>query len=377
MKSELKRYLLFGIGLAAILLCLYYYWETIADILSAIFSAAIPLIIGGCIAYLLNILMSYYERYYFPHTRKKYLMISRRPVCLIAAVFSMVMIIALVIRLVLPELVSCVKLLMAELPGYINFVLVWLEDHQILSEENFEFLSEIDWKSRIGEIFNLLSTGMGNVVDTVFKTVTSVFSGIVTAFLAVIFAVYLLISRDKLLAQTNRVLCHYLSANIYGKLHYVFVTFEDCMHKYVVGQCTEAVILGFLCTLGMMLFRFPYATMIGALTAFTALIPIAGAYIGACVGAFMILTESPMQALLFLVFIVILQQLEGNIIYPRVVGSSIGLPGIWVLTAVTLGGGIAGIPGMILSVPITATLYRIVRDDMDKKEPKVKSAVNS
>ncbi|MBO5275083.1 MAG: AI-2E family transporter, partial [Clostridia bacterium] len=288
------------------------------------------------------------------------------------AILSMVAIIALIIGLVLPELVSCVKLLVAELPGYIEVVLIWLEDHGILSDENFKFLSEIDWKSRIGEIFNMLTSGMGSVVDTVFKTVTSVFSGIVTALLAIIFAVYLLISKDKLLSQTGRVLRHYLKSGIYDKLHYIFVTFEDCMHKYVVGQCTEAVILGLLCTVGMMIFRFPYATMIGALTAFTALIPIAGAYIGAGVGAFMILTESPMQAFLFLIFIVVLQQLEGNIIYPRVVGSSIGLPGIWVLAAVTIGGGIAGVSGMLLGVPITAAIYRIVRDDMNKKEQKNK-----
>ncbi len=374
MKPELKRHLLVGVGIAAILLCVYY-WKTVAGIFSAILSAAIPLIIGGIIAYLLNILMSCYERYYFPHTRKKLLIKSRRPVCLIAAILSMVAIITLIIGLVLPELTSCVKLIAAELPGYIRYALVWLEDHEILSEENFKSLSGIDWRSRIGEIFEVLSTGMGSVVDTVYKTVTSVFSGIVTALLAIIFAVYLLIGKDKLLSQTGRVLRHYLKAGIYRKLHYVFTTFEDCMHKFVVGQCTEAVILGLLCTLGMMIFRFPYATMIGALMAFTALIPVAGAYIGAGVGAFMILTVSPMQALLFLVFIVVLQQLEGNIIYPRVVGSSIGLPGIWVLTAVTIGGGIAGIFGMLLGVPLTAAIYRIVREDMNKNEPKTQTAV--
>ena len=143
---------------------------------------------------------------------------------------------------------------------------------------------------------------------------------------------------------------------------------NDCFHKFIVGQCIEAVVLGLLCTIGMTIFKFPYATMIGALIAFTALIPVAGAYIGAGVGAFMILTVSPMQALLFLVFIVILQQLEGNLIYPRVVGSSIGLPGIWVLAAVTIGGGIMGVAGMLIGVPLAAALYRILRDDL-KKDP--------
>ena len=134
-----------------------------------------------------------------------------------------------------------------------------------------------------------------------------------------------------------------------------------------MGQCTEALILGSLCILGMLLFRFPYAVMIGTLVGFTALIPIAGAYIGAVVGAFMIFTVSPVKALLFLVFLVVLQQLEGNLIFPRVVGQSIGLPGLWVLAAVTVGGGVAGIPGMLIGVPLTATFYRLIKADINSR----------
>ena len=144
--------------------------------------------------------------------------------------------------------------------------------------------------------------------------------------------------------------------------------FDDCFRKYLVGQCTEAVILGALCALGMMIFKFPYAVMIGTLIGFTALIPVAGAYIGAAVGAIMILTVSPVQSLLFLVFIVVLQQIEGNLIYPKVVGSSLGLPALWVLAAVTIGGGVMGIPGMLLGVPISAALYRLIKQDVLKKE---------
>ena len=144
-------------------------------------------------------------------------------------------------------------------------------------------------------------------------------------------------------------------------------SWDDCFHRYIVGQCTEAVILGVLCTVGMLIFRFPYAPMIGALIGFTALIPVAGAYIGAAVGAIMILTVSPLKALLFLVFIVVLQQLEGNLIYPKVVGKSIGLPAIWVLAAITVGGSLMGIAGMLISVPITAALYRLLKEDMRRQ----------
>lgn len=148
--------------------------------------------------------------------------------------------------------------------------------------------------------------------------------------------------------------------------------FNDAFHSFIVGQCMEAVILGCLCVVGMWILRFPYATMIGCLVGFTALIPVAGAYIGAIVGGFMIFTVSPFKALLFLVFIVVLQQLEGNLIYPKVVGASIGLPGIWVLAAVTVGGGVLGIGGMLLGVPLAAGLYQLIRSDVGTRKKQQK-----
>ena len=141
---------------------------------------------------------------------------------------------------------------------------------------------------------------------------------------------------------------------------------NDCFHKFIVGQCTEAVILGSLCMVGMLVLRLPYAPMIGALVAFTALIPIVGAFIGAGVGAFLILMVSPSKAVIFLVFIIVLQQIEGNLIYPRVVGSSMGLPGIWVLAAVTVGGGVMGIPGMMIGVPLMAVIYKLVKENINE-----------
>ena len=160
----------------------------------------------------------------------------------------------------------------------------------------------------------------------------------------------------------------YLPKETCRKIRAVVKTMDECFHNYIVGQCTEAVILGVLCILGMLLFRLPYATMVGTLVGFTALIPVAGAYIGAAVGAFMILTVSPAKALVFLIFILVLQQLEGNIIYPRVVGQSIGLPAIWVLAAVTVGGGLFGVVGMLLGVPLAATAWKLLGKDMKARE---------
>ena len=205
-------------------------------------------------------------------------------------------------------------------------------------------------------------------MNSVVATVSGVFSGAVTLVMGFMFSFYILYGKEKLGRQARRMMRSYLKPAWCERAFYVLHVLDDSFHRYVVGQCTEAVILGTLCTLGMLIFGFPYATMIGALVGATALIPIAGAYIGAGVGAILILTVSPVEALLFLVFIVILQQLEGNIVYPRVVGSQLGLPALWVLAAITVGGNVMGIGGMLLAVPLTTAIYRLVRENVRKRE---------
>ena len=226
-------------------------------------------------------------------------------------------------------------------------------------------LLKVDWQSKLLDILKTLTSGVGNVMGAVITTVSSMFSALVTGLLALIFSIYLLLSQEDLKRQFGKLLRRFLPSKWLGRFSYGIHTLDDCFHRYIVGQCLEAVIIGALCALGMGLLRLPYATMIGALVGFTALIPVAGAYIGAGVGAFMILTVDPIQALIFLVFLVILQQLEGNLIYPKVVGSSLGLPGIWVLAAVTVGGGLLGIGGMLLGVPLAAAIYRMLGEEVN------------
>ena len=344
-----------------------HYWPAVSGLLGALLGAAMPLLIGCALAYVVNILMSAYERRFFPRSTNPKVAKVRRPVCLLLAYLSLVAIVTLVVWLVLPQLVNCVELLISQLPGAIESGLNYLDKVPFLSEELLSTLHGIDWQSKIGDIFNVVTSGVGSVMGVVIATVSSVFSGIVTAFMALIFAIYLLMGRDKLQAQCKRLMGHYLPEKIHSRILYVLDVLNYSFRRYISGQCIEAVILGALCALGMVILRLPYATMIGALIAFTALIPVAGAYIGAAVGAFMILMVSPMKALIFLIFLVILQQLEGNLIYPKVVGSSLGLPGIWVLAAVIIGGGVAGVLGMLLGVPIAAAAYTLIRNDMNKK----------
>lgn len=359
------------IGVTAFLLYLaMYYWESVAGLGSALLGASGALLVGCVIAYILNILMSLYERWYFPNSTNPAVGKSRRLVCMAAAMVSLVAVVVLIVRLVIPELMACVSLLMAEIPAAIQSGVDWLQEsgvlESLLEEEFLLKLDTIDWQAKVIQAAKLLLEGLGGAATVAMSTVTSLISAVTTLVIGLIFAIYLLFGKERLCGQFSRLMDRYLKPGLNKKLRHVLATLNDCFHKFIVGQCTEAVILGLLCMAGMSLLRFPYAVMVGTLVGFTALIPVAGAYIGAGVGAFMILTVDPLQAVAFLVFIVVLQQLEGNIIYPRVVGTSIGLPGVWVLATVTVAGGILGIPGMLLGVPVAAAVYRLLREDVNK-----------
>ena len=367
MKLRWRDCLKVGVSIFLLYLAVHY-WQTAANLVSALVGASLPLIIGGVVAYLVNILMANYEGRWKDNPKKPGLAKLRRPVCMLLAFLTLVAIVALVFGLIIPQLVDCVGLIIAELPGVMADAIDLAEQWKLFSPEVLASLESIDWNAQIGKLVGVVTSGIGDVVSLVVSAVSSVFSFLVTALLSLIFSIYLLSGKEELASQVDRLAKRYVGNRLYGKLVYFLHTLDDCFHRYIVGQCTEAVILGALCAVGMGILRLPYALMVGALVAFTALIPVAGAYIGAGVGAFMILTVDPFKALVFLIFIVVLQQLEGNLIYPKVVGSSMGLPGIWVLAAVTVGGGLAGIVGMLLGVPLAAALYRIIRDDVNKHE---------
>lgn len=342
------------------------YWKNVAGFIGTTIGAAMPLIVGCIIAYIINILMTAYENHYFIKSENPKLIKTRRPVCMLAAFITLIIIVLLLLKLVVPQLIACGEMLIAQVPGAIEMVIGWIEKLGIVPDDILESVKNIDWQSKMQQIIGVITSGVGSVMGFAAKVASSVFSGIVTGLFAVIFSIYLLTGKEKLADQFDRLMKRYLKDNVRLKIEHVLNVMNDCFHKYIVGQCTDAVILGVLCMVGMLIFKFPYATMIGAVVAFTALIPVAGGYIGAAIGAFMILTVSPMKALLFVVYIIVLQQLEGNLIYPRVVGSSLGLPAIWVLAAVMIGGGVMGIPGMLIGVPLAATLYRLLRENMYK-----------
>ena len=371
MKIEWKSCFRLGATVFLTFLAIHY-WSSLTGLIGVLFSAASALIIGCVIAYVLNILMSFYEKHYFPKNQSKAVEKSKRVVCMLAAMLTLVAVVVLIIGLVLPELAACIRLLIAEIPEAIDSAVAWLEETGLLAtvmtEDAVASLMSINWQEKMTELISVLAAGVGGVAQVAVDAVSATVSGVAQFVIGLIFAIYLLIGKETLGGQVNRLMEHYLKPAWNEKIRYVVGIFDNSFHKFIVGQCIEAVVLGVLCIIGMTILRLPYAMMIGTLIGFTALIPVAGAYIGAGVGAFMILTVSPVQALIFLVFVVVLQQLEGNLIYPKVVGSSIGLPGVWVLAAVTIGGGIMGIPGMLLGVPTVASVYQLVRNDLNKEK---------
>ena len=372
MKQNWKLFFQLGVTLFALYLAIHY-WDPLCLILSLMAGAASPLLLGAVIAYAVNILMSFYERHYFPGSTGAASK-SRRPVCMLLAFASLAALVVLVVRMILPELVQCVGLLFQKAAPVAEELGLLLNKNLDLSRLLSSYGSAltdgtVNWKEALSTALKWLGQGLGGVMGSVLSLFSSLFSAAFTAIVSLIFSIYLLTGKERLGRQASLLLRTYLKPRWYERLMYFLRTLDNCFRRFLVGQCTEAVILGLLCMAGMLLFRFPYATMVGALIGFTALIPVAGAYIGAGVGAFMIFTVSPLQALLFLVFIVVLQQLEGNLIYPRVVGSSIGLPGIWVLAAVTVGGGILGVGGMLLAIPLAAACYQMVREGVKRRAP--------
>ena len=377
-KMGMKRPIIGYILLIAALILGIQNITVVVTVLQTVVGVLQPLILGAVIAYILNILMKKLEKIYFPKSKNSLINKTKRMVCIILSLLLVIGILGLVMGLVLPELAGAFAVIAESVPVYYEKLVAWLmtySDKFPVIEEYINGL-QLDWSQITKNLVMYATSGVGGIFNSAISVVSVVVGGIVNFVIALIFAIYLLAGKEKLSAQLKRVLEAYLSEKKRAQLAQMVAVADNTFSSFIVGQCTEAVILGSLCTIGMWILRFPYAPMTGAFIGVTALIPVAGAYLGAGVGAFMIMTVDPMKALLFLVFIVCLQQLEGNLIYPKVVGSSVGLPALWVLAAVTVGGGINGIFGMLLGVPIAATLYKLIGMDVRKKVDKPKAVAS-
>ncbi|MDO4357799.1 MAG: AI-2E family transporter [Clostridia bacterium] len=368
MKEEIRRFL--GLGVVAFLVYLAVcYWPWLTGFAGAVLSAAQPLILGCIIAYILGILMDQCEKLWFPKSRLTVVQRTRPFICMLLSFVIIVAVVALLIKLVVPQLLACVQLLLKEIPLLFNRCVAWLQSQENLLPNIQTALenASIDADEMLRRVIVYLTNGASGLMTGAVNTATSIIASIPSMVMMFIFSIYLLLGRHSLKRQINRLMDVYMNPDLCRGIRYVLGVANQTFRSFIVGQVTEALILGVLCTAGMLLLRLPYATMTGAVVGFTALIPIMGAYIGTFVGAFMIFTVNPIQAVVFVVFLLILQQIEGNLIYPHTVGSSIGLPGIWVLASVTVFGGLFGIAGMLIGVPLTATAYRLLKNDLRRR----------
>ena len=364
-KIDWKTCLRVSVSVFLVFLCIFY-WSSVSVFLKGILTACSPLFLGAILAFVVNVLMGTFERWYFPRSKKRFVLKTRRPFCLFFSYATLIVVISAVFWIVIPQLFDCILLIIDKLPDVIQSSVKAMKEWDFVPEFVYRELAAVDWSSRINQLIDIAGKGVLDVVNLLISAVATVFSAVLSLIISIIFSVYLLCSKERLARQSKNLLVHFVPKTWADRLLYFLRAFSASFRGYIVGQTTEAIILGCLVTIGMLLLRLPYATMIGALVAVLAFIPIAGAYISGAIGALMLLSESPQKALVFVIFLVIIQQIEGNLIYPKVVGSTMQLPGIWVLVAVTLGGGLFGIGGMILAVPLTATVYQLLRNEVYK-----------
>lgn len=355
---------------AALLALIVKYSDQIFQAVRMAMTLLMPIFIGCAIAYVLNLLIVRLEQLPALAKESSSLYRFRRVLSICGALIIIVAVLVLLVAIIIPQLVDAFRVMLLGIPPLLDEFSKWISSFGNPTPQIQQWLNSLDinWPQFLEKAGSYLTSGVGNIFSSAVSIVSSVGGVVMQFIIAFIFALYLLAGKERLAGQFRSLAEVYLKEKTYQRLMYLLSTANDTFSKFFIGQFTEAIVIGVLCTLGMLLFRFPYATMVGTLVGATALLPVVGAYLGAGVGAFMILTVNPLQAVAFLIFIAILQQLEGNLIYPRVVGSSIGLPGIWVLAAVTVGGGLGGIAGMLLAVPVTATLYKLIRSDVRKRK---------
>ena len=365
-KRNIKRIMLL-IAFAALL-----YWglnnlSWLSGILSGLVNLLSPLLLGICIAFVLNLMMAALERLWDRALAKwssPWRGKLKRPVCLTLTMVLFVGIIFAIFFILIPRLEEAATTMVANIPTYVSQIQSWWENLSGFAAEHGVTLPELSLSAdQVKEtITGFLQEKGDSVVNTTLNITTSIVGALVNFLLALVFSLYLL-------AQSRRLLRRILPQKAADRLMHLLSLANNSFSSFVTGQVTEAFILGTLCCIGMLILRLPYALTVSVIIASLSLIPIFGAWIGAATGAFLIVFQSPIKALTFLIFLLILQQVEGNLIYPKVVGKSVGLPGLWVLAAVTVGGGAFGVLGMLLGVPVCSVVYALVQDFIRSDKP--------
>ena len=367
--------------LKLVIIAIIAYWilnhyQIVLSLLSKLLSVLMPFIIGCMIAFVLNVLMIRIEKQLSKVIVNPKLKILKRVLSILGSIALVVGVVAIIIILIIPELVSAIKVIALSLPEVIDNLQNWTDSHNIYLPQLENLINQIDVENLGNELSKFAKTEFSGMLDSTIDILAVIVNGIVNFVLGLVFAIYILMSKETLKDQTKRLINAYLPSKVADNIFEVARLSRTTFSNFIIGQTVEAFILGALCTIGMIILGLPYAPMVGSLVGITAFIPIIGAFIGGAIGAFMIFTVDYMQAFIFIIFLVILQQLEGDLIYPRVVGSTIGLPSIWVLFAVTVGGSLWGITGVLLGVPIVSVIYSLVKIQVKNREKRLKVKEN-
>lgn len=343
-------------------------FDEICLFLQFVFGILAPFLTGAVFAFVLNIPMRQIEKHMWKKRTGKWAVKLRRPVSIFLTLLSVLLAVTLVIWVVVPQLMSTAGEIANQIPAFLQYAQAELKRMFDSNPELMKVVQELgsmkfSLPDILDQISGFLKNGAGNFVTSTLSAAGGFFGGIVNFFVSFIFALYILGQKEKLGGQFKRLFQAYLPPKANRAVLNLCIRLSKNFSSFISGQCLEAVILGSLFVIVMTILRLPYAVLIGVLIGFTALIPIVGAFIGCFVGAFLILVDNPLKALVFVVVFLILQQIEGNLIYPRVVGNSVGLPAIWVLAAVMAGGSLFGVLGMLFFIPLVSTLYGLIRED--------------
>ncbi len=358
--------------LAALLVLGIIYSEKIFSGAAFLVDILKPFLYGGVVAFILNILMKAIEEKLLKGWKGKAAKKLKRPLSMVLSIVMIVLVFAIVFGMVLPQMALTVSEIGKKIPAFMDSMLEQFEElaknEPILMDWIKQLESmEMNWDSIVASIISFLKNGAGNMINSTFTVAGSIISGVVNGVIAFVFALYILSQKERLSNQGKRIISAYLPMSIGDKVLEICSLLYKNFSSFITGQCLEAVILGSMFVVCMSIAGMPYALVVGVLIAITALIPIVGAFIGCAVGAFLILMNNPLQALWFVVMFLVLQQIEGNLIYPKVVGNSVGLPSIWVLMAVSIGGSLFGVSGMLMFIPLMSTCYALLRESVNKR----------
>ncbi len=368
-KHSNLKVILFIITFTVFLLVGLQNFHVILTFIDYVIGLLVPFIIGACIAFILNLPMSFIENKWFGRFNNKYINKLRRPISVILSLLFVIAIIAIVVVLIVPELTSTITKLITSIPEFADEVGAWVQGLAEEYPQVQKWVSEIDfnWDKMGDNLISFVNTTANGLFFSTVDVVTSFVSGALTFFIGFMFSFYLLFKKENLAKQGKQVLYAYLPERTTKRIIYIMRLTNQMFTNFISGQCTEAIILGLMFYVILVIFDFPYALLISVFIAFMSLIPIFGAFIASYASAFLILMENPLQALAFLVVFAVIQQIEESFIYPHVVGGSVGLPSIWVLAAVTLGGSMMGIIGMLIFIPLCGVLYTLVRANVKER----------